>query len=405
MIRIVWVCPFPIGKINAKLKLSRTSISHAASWITNLLHEMKSRGDIEIHIITSSPYALDDQECLEDGVCYHIIRYGFPFSNRGFPRFLPLDVLTRYYPLRKKINSIIKSINPDIIHVHGTEYGYGYSAFEAGFPSLISIQGIISLMTRQTPSLFFKLHSYLEKNFISRSKNFGSRTKWANEFIYSINSNAIVFDLPEAMNPVYFSANRDHKTKDLLFVGAIERRKGIFELMRALPIIISRFPDVRLRIVGSGDRKTLSELKQLTKELQVDERIDWLGFQNADEIKKLHDKSCILLHPSYIDNSPNSVVEAMVSGLPVIASNVGGIPSIIQDGVTGLLCNARDENDLAKKAILLLANDDLRLKLSENARKNTLTRNHPTEVARRTVDIYKKIIESYKKENDEVKSR
>ena len=79
--------------------------------------------------------------------------------------------------------------------------------------------------------------------------------------------------------------------------------------------------------------------------------------------------SAVLIHPSHIDNSPNSVAEAMASGLPVIASNVGGIPSMIENGVTGLLVEPRNHRQLAEAVISLLHNEAERKRLASGQRK------------------------------------
>ncbi len=93
-----------------------------------------------------------------------------------------------------------------------------------------------------------------------------------------------------------------------------------------------------------------------------------------------------------MDNSPNSVAEAMASGVPVIASDVGGIPSMIENGATGLLIQPENHHQLAEAIILLLQDEAQRKRLASRAKRVALQRHFPSEVAQKTMDVYKDIV-------------
>jgi glycosyltransferase involved in cell wall biosynthesis len=145
-------------------------------------------------------------------------------------------------------------------------------------------------------------------------------------------------------------------------------------------------------VVGEGPPAYLAELKRRAQEIGVDGSIDWLGFKTAAEIAALHTRSALLIHPSHLDNSPNSVAEAMASGLPVIASNVGGIPSMIEHNRTGLLVAPRNHRELAQAMIALLRSRSERVRLAGAAKEVALARHLPGYVAEQTLHVYRDVL-------------
>jgi glycosyltransferase involved in cell wall biosynthesis len=164
-----------------------------------------------------------------------------------------------------------------------------------------------------------------------------------------------------------------------------------------MSIVVAACPSAKLLVVGEGRPDYLEGLKQHTKSAGIKANVEWLGFKTAHEIAALHAVSAILIHPSYLDNSPNSVAEAMASGLPIIASNVGGIPSMIENGVTGLLVEPRNPRQLAEAIIALLQNEAERKRLARRAKEVACERHLPSKVAEKTLSVYKDIIAKEKR--------
>jgi glycosyltransferase involved in cell wall biosynthesis len=101
--------------------------------------------------------------------------------------------------------------------------------------------------------------------------------------------------------------------------------------------------------------------------------------------------SDLFVHPSYIDNSPNSICEAQILGMPIISTNVGGISSLIDDGKTGLLIPSNDPYQLAAKILELNNNRDLAIKLGANARIEALKRHNKDTITENLLSIYKNV--------------
>jgi glycosyltransferase involved in cell wall biosynthesis len=120
--------------------------------------------------------------------------------------------------------------------------------------------------------------------------------------------------------------------------------------------------------------------------------VEFLGFRTAAEIARLHLDSQLLILPSAMDNSPNALTEAMVSGLPVVATAVGGIPSLVEHGKTGWLVPPGDATKLAEAIEGLLRQPEQRRCLSENARIVARSRHAPDAVADQTIAAYREIL-------------
>jgi glycosyltransferase involved in cell wall biosynthesis len=387
------LAPYPVTRLQPALLVRRQpKLEHPASWIVNLANALAETNEIELHIISASAAVSKHQSVDVDRISYHIIRHAFPCTHRGFPRYLRLDALSRYAFLRWQVNRLIHDIKPEVIHVHGTEYGYGLAALDSGIPTIVSIQGIVNLLA-QVSSASSRIQAEIEQQVVRRTKYFGSRTAWGTEFVRSINPAALVYDFPEAIGQVFFDTARASPPEpNILMVGSVHKPKGIEEALEAMAIVRAEFPRARLLVVGTGDPAYLSQLQQRARSLGIEAGLEWLGSRTAAEIARLHATSSLLVHPSYLDNSPNSVAEAMAAGLPVIASNVGGIPSMIDHNETGILVEPRNPRDLALAIISLLRSDSERQRLAHRASAVARERHLPNKVAAQAICIYRDVI-------------
>jgi len=108
----------------------------------------------------------------------------------------------------------------------------------------------------------------------------------------------------------------------------------------------------------------------------------------AELLSSCHD----FVQPSFLDNSPNSLAEAMIVGIPSVSSFVGGVPSMVTDGLSSLMFPAGDELLLAHQIMRLLDNDSLCCSLSENARRIAIYRHDPISILKRQIEIYRKLL-------------
>jgi glycosyltransferase involved in cell wall biosynthesis len=137
----------------------------------------------------------------------------------------------------------------------------------------------------------------------------------------------------------------------LVQAGRLIEKKGLPVTLRAFAVFLDRYPNATLTIAGEGP--LLGELQKLAHELKIDGRVSFTGFISEEKLREIYYRSHIFLHPSQTGHDgnqegiPNSMLEAMASGLPVFATEHGGIPEAIENGVSGTLVAERDDSALA----------------------------------------------------------
>lgn len=137
----------------------------------------------------------------------------------------------------------------------------------------------------------------------------------------------------------------------LLYFGRLSAEKGVDLLIRAFASARPSLPDEwRLKIAGTGSME--EELKRITSESGVSDRVDFLGYQTGAPLRSLIAGALWSIVPStWRENMPYSIVESLVAGTPVIGSDIGGIPELVTDGKTGLLCRACSVEDLSRALV------------------------------------------------------
>jgi colanic acid/amylovoran biosynthesis glycosyltransferase len=178
----------------------------------------------------------------------------------------------------------------------------------------------------------------------------------------------------------------------LLQAGRLIEKKGLKTTLRAFARFQKEFPAARLTIAGEGPQ--LEELQSLARELQIDGAVDFVGFVSQEELRELLYSSHIFLHPSETgrdgnqEGVPNSMLEAMASGLPVFATRHGGIPEVVENNVSGILANERDHRTLGD-ALIETAKSPDRLRAMGHVASESVAKNfNQTKQARLLEEIY-----------------
>jgi len=396
--RVVWICEYPLDETGLDSAVYRkVKHTHPIPWIVGLSKTIgRECPEIEMHVVAQSRLIKHDLACEESGIHFHILRdaSAIPFTLRGWPPYFPAHLFVRSWFSRRRIVKTVKALKPDVVHVHGTEYCYGVAALESGFPFVVSMQGLIKRLRENCPLNFSDVHKYigyvlrepLERRVVENGRYFIAKTPFDRKFVEQSNPEAKIFDVEEMMRPEFFKVQADYRLhRRVLFVGTFLIEKGARELFAA----VAKLEGVTL-VIASSHRPLMDELCRKYPAVPVER----LGFLTAEKIAEEMQRVDMLVLPSYMDTSPNVVSEAMCAGLPVVATKVGGIPDMVDDGRTGLLVPARDADALANAISSLLEDDDLRKNMGQAARKEAIGRFSPEVAMNKVVDVYKQIVEN-----------
>lgn len=153
--------------------------------------------------------------------------------------------------------------------------------------------------------------------------------------------------------------------RNVLFLGRLREKKGVFDLIAALPEVAAMVPDVRFVLAGDGDQEAI---RKITDALGRTEHVTMPGWVSGKDKAALLAEADVFVLPSYFEGLPIGVLEAMEKGVPVVATRVGGIPDVITDGQTGLLVEAGDVEGLARAISRCLTDPALATHVRKNAR-------------------------------------
>jgi glycosyltransferase involved in cell wall biosynthesis len=367
-LKILWIAPFPVQ-----------AGGHPAPWLTSLAAELAAAGH-RLSILTASPRITEIQR-RDTGHGYELIVLPYKGGLRHLLSGFRTQVTAIAHFLRDHAEAF------DIIHVHGTELQYASSVIrEHGrTPYIISIQGIISKYKKELPQKFSKTYLYwtlsslYERSEVRQSLHFFCRTDWDQHFVRSINQQADITLCWEMLRPEFFAYEHRFRGRDILFMGGDNPMKALTLCLRVFNRLRQKHPAIRLHVVG-----------KVTAPLHTD-GIILHGSLDANAICDLYADCYCLYHPSLIDNSPNSVCEAQVAGLPVVATRVGGVPSLIQHGETGLLVEKNDEESHFRALDRLYSDKGLQQYLSRRSREMARQRHDKRDIIEKTLYTYQKL--------------
>lgn len=344
---------------------------------------------------------------------------------------------------QKSIEKYWEKINvdfaPDIIHIHGTEFSHGLAYIKkcGNENVVISLQGVVSGIERYyfggIPSSTLKHHKHFidfiddsisksvknikirtvnEKQYFTLCNNIIGRTHWDRIHLWSINPNAKYFFCNENLRDPFYENEGwrfDGCEKHTIFVSqSSSPLKGLHKLLESLPIIIKHYPDTQVYVAGKDfvNKKTVREkivsrpfpnyIVSIINKLGVRDRVHFTGFLNAQEMVNQYLKANVFVCPSSIENSPNSLGEAQLLGVPCIGTFAGGIPDMIKHGQTGMLYRFEEHEELANYIYKLFSNPALCEKLSKNEHVVARERHDRLKNARMLYTIYLSVNNSKK---------
>lgn len=188
-----------------------------------------------------------------------------------------------------------------------------------------------------------------------------------------------------------FGLEKDQKV--VLFVGRLYHRKGIDTLLRSVPPVLKEFSNVKFVISGTGFKQKEESLRNLAKELDIEDHVTFLGYVPDDKLPLLYSASDIFVLPAIYENFPFAILEAQATGLPVISTKVGGIPEILVDNENGFVIEPRDPTQLTQKVLTLLQDPKLAKEMGDRGRKLIEEKFDWRLITAQVIDLYHKVLE------------
>jgi glycosyltransferase involved in cell wall biosynthesis len=175
--------------------------------------------------------------------------------------------------------------------------------------------------------------------------------------------------IPQGVGAVFYQLENRSRKKQLLAVGAFSRRKGHLSLIAAMRWVKVRFPDFSLAIAGVvSDSEYYQAVKTSIHENECERNIHLHPNASSEELLRLYQDAGIFVLHSEEESQGIALCEAMAAGLPIVATNVGGVSCVVEDKVNGFLSDSGDIESFAENAINLLENDALAKRIGENNR-------------------------------------
>lgn len=403
-------------------------------WFTNTpsLYKKDLRGYNGGGWIESLEKILSQQDNVELGISFLHSDDCFK-SKQGRTTYYPISLYSsksqkfKHYLLYKKsykkeVDSYMDVINdfkPDLIHVFGTEQSFGLLTLYTKIPVVIHIQGILNpylnayfapglskidsilekafnplkLISTLRGQFFFKCNAEREVIILKNCKYFMGRTHWDKDVCTLYAPNSKYFYCSEVLRDLFYQAMPWQKQtrNKFLITSTISKvsYKGFDVILKTAKLLKKHTKiDFEWNVFGITEYK-FWEKKLMIECASVNVKLN--GIADSETLVKYLQDADVFVHPSYIDNSPNSVCEAQLLGLPVIAANVGGVSSLIEDNKTGILVPANDPFTLTSKLMELYGSNEKAIALGSNARALALKRHSKERIKMDLLDIYKEL--------------
>lgn len=365
--KVLWLCNIVLPVIARELHME---VSNKEGWISgmaDILLEKQAENGIELSVAFPVPEgALPEGEKIGSITCY------------GFREDLRRAEIYEE-SLELSLKKIVDMVQPDIVHCFGTEFPHTYAMCRA-FPRkerlLVGLQGlctpigeayhgnlpekVIGSLTlrdwlrkdnlRQQQEKFVR-RGETEREIIRIAGNIAGRTAWDRKYTREWNPKARYFELNESLRSVFYGPVWDPGKAEpySIFMSQGDYPlKGLHYMLKAMPVILEKYPGAKLTVAGNSlvGYKTMKEklklsaygayLRRLIREGNLEEKVSFSGKLNAEQMLDVYLRSSLYVCPSSVENSPNSLGEAMILGMPCVCAAVGGIPSLFEDGKDGI---------------------------------------------------------------------
>ncbi|MDP3379040.1 MAG: glycosyltransferase [Brevundimonas sp.] len=410
--RVLWIVNIVLPAVATELGLDKTPFG---GWLTLMTDRLAMRDDFRIGVAMRAPVkTLTRIE--KNGIVY----YAMPQSASDS---FDVDDAT--------VAGVLSDFAPDLLHAEGSEMAYTRRFFHAwSGPRLLSLQGVINgnrdynlgrlpLLSMLNPlrpktaltavalmanhALRFLPRLKAERETIQLADHIMGRTTWDRAHAWAINPRATYHHCSRILRDAFYDAAWDRSSHEphSIFVGnAAQPRKGTHVMIEAVRLLRRAYPDIRLYMAGESPQTGSSFKRQIGYPAYVCDLIDRYGLKDCVTFTGLLDEqgmvrrmeqSHVFVMSSIIENSPNTLGEAMMVGTPSVSAFTGGVPSMACDEVDVLMYRADDPAMLAMQIKRLFDDPALCGRLSASARERARQTHDPEANVQALVDAYGRI--------------
>lgn len=315
--------------------------------------------------------------------------------HQGIPRF---PRVRGYRAIRRKLVDVAHQIRPSIIHAHGAAY-YANGALDGHWPVVITAHGVFAEEAKRSASrnikarLAAKYDTRTESQVLRRARHVIAISPYIRQ-IFATYTNLHWTDIPNPVDDIFFEITRQPQPGRLFTPARVIPRKGTDILIRAFAAIADDFPQATLHIAGETNSipAFVRQCREIAAAAGVADRVHFLGNLEKKELLTEYSQAAVVTLPARQETAPVSIEEALAAGCPVISTEVGGVPYMIQHEKTGLLLPPEDANALANALRQALSHPD-RLKIWGAQARQTADQYRLDVVIDKTVALYQQIID------------
>lgn len=413
--RILWFC-----NSSSNYERDDKHTYNGGGWINSLETEMSKQDNIELavsflgqsdsfkttlHGVTYYPISFMPYSCKAKLLCK------FRYKNFEYER-------EEWYKFTDPMLKVINDFKPDIIEIFGTELPFSLIGKETKIPVIVHIQGLLNpywltffynklsffsyicsdcnlkhQYKRYKEVVGFRRSAWREREEAKCVNHFIGRTEWSRRVIKALNPKATYHYGGEILRSVFYQSKDRLIPDTLTIISTLSQPmyKGFDLVLYTAKLLCDSYCiDFKWKVFGNVKPRLAESVTGISHK---DVNVELAGVISAERLSDEMSKATLYVHTSYIENSPNSICEAQMVGLSVVATNVGGVSSLIDDGSTGFLVPAHDPYQLAYMIVQIYENKQLNLRIGEHARDAALKRHDKKRIITELINTYKAIIQ------------
>jgi glycosyltransferase involved in cell wall biosynthesis len=354
-------------------------------YVVRLARRLQECHNWRVVVVTSGDFKGKDRREVVDDMAVYRLGYGIMISHT------PLDV--RWL---RRMRDIVRREKPDIVDAHLPVPGLAdVAAFAVGDIPLVVTYHSTSMRKGKIKYdiPIWGYERFIGHALLSKAMRIICTSTASADFLRHYKDKSAI--IPPSVDTDLFHPSSGGLGDRLLWVGSLARthaHKGLTFLLHALadPACVK----VELDVVGDGDGR--ADYLALCARLGITDRVTFCGSMHGESLAQRYAESFALVQPSTNDNMPTTIIEAMASGIPVIASRIGSVPDLVQPGVSGLLVEPGDAGQLAAAIVDLYSDPNRATRYGKAGLAVALESYSTKQQAHRTVALFEQVLSSAK---------